>query len=207
MLKGCWARIGLATFTLAAAVVPGRAATIVDPTEVTEEVASAAGNGHVAIATGGYFFVIPADLFGTTTPIENRLTFNGKLDADGSVSGWYNYEQAVDGAVFKFAGPVTCMKIYDTPNLPRTPEVPALTQNRAKWGGRIVLSNDPTIPPGTFIWFQSFENGEGSNGWSDASTLPAFGNEATNIRFCNSDRLPNPNFGPTRIGGGNIQVR
>jgi hypothetical protein len=123
------------------------------------------------------------------------------------VTGWYNYEQAADGAVFKFAGPVTCMQVYDTPVLDRTPEVPPLAHNRAKWGGRVDFSNDPTVPVGTFIWFASMDNGEGSMGWTDSSTLPSFGSEAINIRFCNSDRVPNPNFGPHRIGGGNIQVR
>ena len=204
-------RILLFSFVLTLMSLPAAARTVGDPTEVTEAAAASTGNRPVAIATGGYFFIIPKDfnggIFGTMTDIENRLTFNAKRDADGTVSGWYNYEQAADGVVYKFAGPVTCMQIYDTPVLPRTSEVPALTQNRAKWGGRIDHSNDPTLPVGTFIWFHSMDNGEGAMGWTDSSSLPAFGDEATNIRFCNSDRVPNPNFGPHRVGGGNIQVR
>ncbi|MBI3450778.1 MAG: hypothetical protein HY049_17925 [Acidobacteria bacterium] len=171
--------------------------------------AGVAGNGHVLIATGGYHFTVDPNfnggIFGTTTPIENRVTFNAKRDADGSVSGWYTYEQAADGAVYKFSGPVTCFNVYDTPVLQRTPDVPPLTQNRAKWGGRIDASNDPTAIGG-YIWFQSIDNGEGANGWNDVSTLSGFGNEAANNAFCAASKVPNPNFGPHPLGGGNIQV-
>ena len=200
-------------FILAAgAVSPAARAAVVDSSVVENDPNTpVAGNGHVEVATGGYFYIIPKDfnggIFGTQTDIYNRLTFNAKLDADGTVSGWYNYEQAADGQTYKFAGPVTCMRIYDTPVLPRTPEIPALTQNRVKWGGRIDSSNDPTLPVGSFIWFQSMDNGEGAQGWSDSSSLPAFGDEATNIRFCNSNRVPGSATGPHRLGGGNIQVR
>ncbi|HZN03847.1 MAG TPA: hypothetical protein VFD06_09715 [Candidatus Polarisedimenticolia bacterium] len=172
--------------------------------------AAAANAGHLLTATGGYHFTIPADfnggIFGTLTDIKNRVTFNAKKDADGSVSGWWTYEQEVDGGVFKFGGPVTCLNIYDTPVLTRTPDIPPMTQNRAKWGGRVEKSNDETIPVGRFMWFQSIDNGEGANGYSDVSTLVGLGDEAANIAFCNADRVPNSNFGPHRIGGGNIQV-
>ena len=181
--------------------------TAVDETEAT---ASSNGGGHTLIATGGYHFTIPpgwnGNIFGNLLPVENRLTFNAKKDADGSVSGWYDYEQTFEGEVFKFSGPVTCLGIFDTPVLVDFPEVPALTQNRAKWGGRVDRSNDPTIPVGTFIWFASIDNGEGANGWSDSSTLPSFGPEAINNLFCASTRVPNPAFGPHRLGGGNIQA-
>jgi hypothetical protein len=173
--------------------------------------ASSQGGGHLLTATGGYHFTIPADfnggIFGTTTPIKNRLTFNAKKDPDGSVSGWYNYEQEADGSVFKFAGPVTCLNIYDTPVLQRTPDIPAQVHNRAKWGGRVEQSNDPTVPVGRFIWFSSIDNGEGANGWTDVSSIPGIGTEAANIAFCDADRVPNANFGPHLVGGGNIQVR
>ena len=172
--------------------------------------ASSNGGGHVLNATGGYHFTIPpgwnGNIFGNATPIDNRLTFNARKDPDGSVSGWYDYVQTFEGVDFKFSGPVTCLGIYDTPPLVGFPEVPALTQNRAKWGGRVDKSNDPTVPVGTFIWFASIDNGEGANGWADASTLPSFGSEAINNLFCASTRVPNPNFGPHRLGGGNIQV-
>ena len=195
--------------TVAGTLVAG-VGTVRDPSVQSATAAPAAGAGQELIATGGYQFTVPADfnggIFGTTTPIVNRVTFNAKRDADGRVNGWYTYEQSYDGQTFNFSGPVTCLSIYDTPVLVRTPEVPPLTHNRAKWGGRVEMSSDPTIPAGTFIWFQSIDNGEGANGWTDVSTLGGFGDEAANEAFCNSDRVPNPNFGPHRIGGGNIQV-
>jgi hypothetical protein len=79
-------------------------------------------------------------------------------------------------------------------------------QNRAKWGGRIDISNDPSLL-GRYAWFNSIDNGEGANGWSDISSLVGLGNEAANEAFCNSTNPPNPRFGPFIIGGGNIQVR
>ena len=183
-----------------------------DPTTVEAGGAAPVSNGQLLIATGGYHFTVPVDfnggIFGTSTDIVNRVTFNAKKDADGAVSGWYTYEQEVEGQVFTFGGPVTCLNVYDTPVLDRTPEVPPQTHNRAKWGGRVERTTEGSgIPIGTFIWFQSIDNGEGSDGWSDASTLSGFGNQAANEAFCNSDRVPNPNFGPHRVGGGNIQVR
>jgi hypothetical protein len=193
------------------AALAARAGSARDPSSESATAAPGAGAGQELIATGGYHFTVPADfnggIFGTTTPIVNRLTFNARRDGGGTVSGWYDYEQEADGQVFTFNGPVTCLRIYDTPVLVRTPEVAPLIHNRAKWGGRVVMTNDPTIPAGTFIWFQSIDNGEGANGWTDVSTLSGFGDEAANEAFCNTDRVPNPAFGPYRIGGGNIQVR
>jgi hypothetical protein len=197
---------------LAGAATASRSGAVGEPADTAGDEASAgdAGSGgHVKIATGGYHFSVDPNfnggIFGTTTPIDNRVTFNAKLDADGSVSGWYTYEQSADGSTFKFSGPVTCFNVYDTPVLVRTPEVPPLVQNRAKWGGRIDAGNDPTSI-GLYIWFQSIDNGEGANGWADASTLSGFGDEAASNAFCNSSKVPNPNFGPHRTAGGNIQV-
>jgi hypothetical protein len=76
--------------------------------------------------------------------------------------------------------------------------------NRAKIGGVITVSNDPTLPPGGFAWFQVFDNGEGANAPPDRSSLIGFGNEAANEAFCNSPNLPR--FGPWDVEG-NVQVR
>jgi len=189
-----------------------KAAVVSDPAEETATATAAASpaGGHVLNATGGYHFTIPADfnggIFGTTTPILNRLTFNARRDADGSVSGWFMYEQEADGEVARLSGPVTCFKVYDTPVLDRMPGIPAQTQNRAKWGGRIEVTNDPSLL-GRYAWFNSIDNGEGANGYSDISSIVGLGNEAANEAFCNSLNPPNPRFGPFLIGGGNIQVR
>ena len=34
--------------------------------------------------------------------------------------------------------------------------------DRAKIGGVIRTSNDPTLPPGIYAWFQVFDSGEGA---------------------------------------------
>ena len=89
----------------------------------------------------------------------------------------------------KFVGTVTCMNVYG---------------NRAKIGGVITKSTDPTISEGTFGWFQVFDNGEGAGAPPDQSSLMGFGDEGANERFCDSPNLPR--FGPWDIQG-NIQVR
>jgi hypothetical protein len=76
--------------------------------------------------------------------------------------------------------------------------------NRAKIGGVVEQSNDPTVPAGTFAWFQVFDNGEGPDAPPDRSSLIGFGNEAANEAFCNSPNLPR--FGPWDVQG-NVQVR
>ena len=75
--------------------------------------------------------------------------------------------------------------------------------NRAKIGGVIEVSNDPTVPAGFYAWFQVFDNGEGAGAPADRSSLIGFGDEAANEAFCNSPNLPR--FGPWDIQG-NIQV-
>jgi hypothetical protein len=76
--------------------------------------------------------------------------------------------------------------------------------NRAKIGGVVEQSNDPTVPAGTFAWFQAFDNGDGPDAPPDRSSLIGFGNQAANEAFCNSPNLPR--FGPWDVQG-NVQVR
>jgi hypothetical protein len=107
----------------------------------------------VESASGGYHFTSDPRFFGV--PVDNRVSFSVARHEDGSVSGRFNYEQGVLGERFNFKGSLTCFRIYDTPVLQDWPDIPAMTGNRAKWGGIIEKSNDPTIPVGSFIWFQS----------------------------------------------------
>jgi hypothetical protein len=153
--------------------------------------ATAAGDaGVVASASGGIHWTIPLpNAFGVEVG-NQPLAFNAKKYADGTVSGQFEYHQTAEGESFNFHVDVTCMSIYDG--------------NRAKIGGEIRNSNDPTIPPGTFAWFQVFDNGEGANSPPDQSSLVGFGNEAANEAFCNSPNLPR--FGPWDVEG-NVQVR
>ena len=167
--------------------------------------------GFTHWASGGYHFLIPADfnggIFGGA--VDNRLTFNARRDAEGNVSGSWNYEQTdfgTAGIPYTYKGSVTCFKVYDTPILQRFPNVPPMIGNRAKWGGPIEATTDPTVPVGTFAWFQSIDNGEGANEGPDVSTIFGLGDETANEAFCNVANVPNPNFGPHAVEG-NIQVR
>jgi hypothetical protein len=175
------------------------------------QAAELAGDPFVHQASGGYHFLIPADFNGGIFggEVDNRLTFHAKRGADGTVTGSFNYEQTdfgTAGVPYSYKGRVTCFQVYDTPVLERFENIPPMTQNRAKWGGPIEKTNDPTVPVGTFGWFQSIDNGEGSKSPPDLSTLFGLGDAAANEAFCNSDAVPNPTFGPHAVQG-NIQVR
>ena len=152
--------------------------------------ATAAGDsGVVASAQGGIHWTIPLpNAFGVEVG-NQPLAFNAKKYADGTVKGQFEYHQVVEGQSFNFHVEVTCLNVYDG--------------NRAKIGGEIRNSNDPTLPPGTFAWFQVFDNGEGANAPPDQSSLIGFGNEAANEAFCASPNLPR--FGPWDVLG-NVQV-
>ena len=155
-------------------------------------VTSAAGSSSAvaASASGSAHWTIPLpNAFGVV--VENRtLSFNARKDADGNVSGQFEYHQVVEGEAFKFNVDVTCMNVYDG--------------NRVKLGGVIKVSSDPTLPAGVFAWFSGFDNGEGAGAQPDRSSLIGFGTEAANEAFCNSPNLPR--FGPWDVEG-NIQVR
>jgi hypothetical protein len=152
--------------------------------------AAKSGGAVVASANGGVHWTIPLpNAFGVE--VKNQpLAFNARKYADGSVSGQFEYHQIVEGDTFKFNVDVTCMNVYDG--------------NRAKIGGVVKVSNDPTVPSGMFAWFQVFDNGEGAGAPPDRSSLVGFGDEAANEEFCNSSRLPR--FGPWDVQG-NVQVR
>jgi hypothetical protein len=142
-------------------------------------------NAAVASARGAYHWTIPAtDIFGIE--IRNAMWFEARRHADGTADGHFLYIQQAEGETFVFAVEVTCL---GTP-----------APNRAKVGGIVTYSNDPTIPVGRYGWFQVYDNGTSP----DTSTLVGFGNEAANEAFCAS---PNPpRFGPWAVHG-TIKVR
>lgn len=141
----------------------------------------------VAQASGGASWVL--EVFGFVIP--QTLGFSARKYADGTVRGHINYQQTFEGETFHFNATVTCMNVYDG--------------NRVKYGGEVIVSNDPTIPVGTFMWFQGIDNGEGNAAAPDQSTGSGFGDDADNEAFCDSPNEPNPLF----LAGvdGNIQVR
>jgi hypothetical protein len=152
--------------------------------------AAQSGDGPLISASGSVHWTIPLpNAFGVEV-LNQPLAFNATKYADGRVSGQFEYHQIVEGESFNFNVDLTCMNVYDG--------------NRAKIGGVIRKSNDPTLPPGAFAWFQVFDNGEGANAPPDRSSLIGFGDEAANEAFCNSPNLPR--FGPWDVRG-NVQVR
>jgi hypothetical protein len=153
-------------------------------------VAAAPAAEPIASATGGAHWTISLpNPFGVEV-VNRTLAFNARRFADGSVGGHFEYHQVVEGDAFRFNVDVTCFQVYDG--------------NRAKLGGVVRVSNDPTIPVGTFAWFQVFDNGEGADAPADRSSLVGFGDEVANEAFCNSPNLPR--FGPWDVQG-NVQVR
>ena len=139
-------------------------------------------------ANGSAHWTIPLpNPFGVE--VENRtLSFNARKYADGSVSGRFEYHQVVEGEAFVFNVDVTCMNVYDG--------------NRAKIGGVIEVSNDPTLPPGV-AWFQVFDNGEGANAPPDRSSLIGFGARPRTKRSATARTSPLRALGRP----GNVQVR
>ena len=148
------------------------------------------GGPAVASVSGGVHWTIPLpNQFGVEV-VNQPLSFEAHKYADGGATGNFVYHQIVEGESFNFHVDVTCMNVYDG--------------NRAKIGGVITYSNDPTLPAGGYAWFQVFDNGEGANAPPDRSSLIGFGNEAANEAFCNSPNLPR--LGPWDVDG-NVQVR
>jgi hypothetical protein len=153
-------------------------------------VAAANGSGAAVVsANGSAHWTIPLPNPFDVEVWNRTLSFNARKYEDGSVSGRFEYHQVVEGEAFDFNVDVTCLNVYDG--------------NRAKIGGVIEVSNDPTLPAGVFAWFQVFDSGEGAAAPPDRSSLIGFGDEAANEAFCNSPNLPR--FGPWVIQG-NVQV-
>jgi len=153
-------------------------------------VAAANGSGAAVLsANGSAHWTIPLPNPFDVVVWNRTLSFNARKYEDGSVSGRFEYHQVVEGEAFVFNVDVTCFNVYDG--------------NRAKIGGVIEVSNDPTLPAGVFAWFQVFDNGEGAAAPPDRSSLVGFGDEAANEAFCSSPNLPR--FGPWDVQG-NVQV-
>jgi hypothetical protein len=153
-------------------------------------VAAANGSGAAVLsANGSAHWTIPLPNPFDVVVWNRTLSFNALKYEDGSVSGRFEYQQVVEGEAFVFNVDVTCFNVYDG--------------SRAKIGGVIEVSNDPTLPAGVFAWFQVFDNVEGAAAPPDRSSLIGFGDEAANEAFCSSPNLPR--FGPWDVQG-NVHV-
>ena len=173
MMHWRWHPLALAWLVLAACNAEDGLPT--GPRTANRDLNEAAGIA-IASASGGANWTL--EVFGFTIP--QVLGFRAQKYADGSVTGHIEYHQVFEGERLRFNATVTCMNVYDG--------------NRVKYGGEVLLSNDPTVPPGTFIWFQSIDNGEGAGAPADQSTGSGFGTEEENEAFCDSPAPPNPIF-------------
>jgi hypothetical protein len=179
-----------------------------DSSSVAFDLIGGASAAHHPMDAGGtYHFFVPADfnggIFGGS--VDNDIAFDAHRDANGTVSGHFRYVQNFAGTVNVYSGRVTCFAVYDTPVLQGFPDIPAHTQNRAKWGALVEHSTDPTEPAGSsYIWFQSIDNdarGERAASQPDLSTESGFGDQAANEAFCATSKVPNPSFGPFAVHG------
>jgi len=136
---------------------------------------------------------VPPSVFGTQTDVVGKYAFIVAKDTQGNVRGTYRFSESVDGITTHYAGALTCVEVYD---------FNGLTGNRAKIGGRVDSSDDPSIPVGTFIWWQAIDNSRLER--ADQSTLTGFGDEAANNAFCESSNPPR--FGPFDVIRGAITV-
>ena len=149
---------------------------------------SAASNAPEISVTGSVHFTNP-DFFGN--PVEVRtLTFNARKNADGEVSGHFEYQQVFLGNVFKFRGTMTCMTVIG---------------NRA-WLGALILDATNPARIGQFGWWQGTDNGEGENDAADLGGLVGLGSEARNEAYCTNHPDDIPAVGPFAATG-NVQIR
>jgi hypothetical protein len=145
----------------------------------------------VARASAVYQVSVPPSVFGI--PVDARFIFSVRKHAGGSIAGHFIYNEVDAGTPNWYTGAFTCFNVYD---------FDGLTGNRAKVGGVIETSTDPTVPPGSFLWWQAID--EEDRGTPDKSTLGGVGNAAQNEAFCNSSKPPR--FGPFAVRG-DIEVR
>jgi hypothetical protein len=164
-----------------------------DATMVREASAQLRLQRFTIVALGLDEISVPPEVFGTQTDVVGKYAFVVAKDVQGHVQGVYRFSESVDGVTTHYAGPLTCADVYD---------FNGLTGNRAKIGGRVDSSDDPTVPVGTFIWWQAIDNSRLHR--ADQSTLTGFGDQAANDAFCASANPPR--FGPFDVIRGAITV-
>lgn len=146
------------------------------------------GNAPAVSVTGNVHFTDP-NFFGNTVEVP-MLTFNARKNANGEVSGHFEYHQVFLGNTFKFRGEMTCLTVIG---------------NRAWLGARILDATNPARI-GQFAWWQVTDNGEGEDDPADLGGLAGLGTEARNESYCadHPDDIPQVGPFPSR---GNVQIR
>ena len=159
------------------------------PTSIRVPSRAALGTNAPEISvTGSVHFTNP-DFFGN--PVEVRtLTFNARKNADGEVSGHFEYQQVFLGNTFKFRGEMTCLTVIG---------------NRA-WLGALILDATNPARIGQFGWWQVTDNGEGADDDADLGGLVGLGTEARNEAYCANHPDDIPQVGPVPARG-NVQIR
>jgi hypothetical protein len=152
----------------------------------------ASGLASGIFAAGLDVIEVGPDVFGTTTPVVGRYAF-AVASSRGRVLGQYRFSESADGVTTHYSGQLTCVALYN---------FNGLTANRAKIGGRVDTTDDPSVPVGTFIWWQAIDNRLLHQ--ADQSTFTGFGDEAANEAFCSSANPPR--FGPFDVQQGDIIV-
>jgi hypothetical protein len=148
---------------------------------------------HGLIAAADDEILVPPSVFGTSTDVVGQFLFVALRVGTGEVRGLYRVSESLEGSTFHYSGHLTCAGLYD---------FNGITGNRAKVGGVIDATDDPSVAAGSFIWWQAIDNRTLHR--PDQSTFPGFGDEAANEAFCNSSTPPK--FGPFDVVRGNILV-
>jgi hypothetical protein len=145
-----------------------------------------AGEGVVASASGGYSFRGP--LLGGFIEV-HPFAWNVQIEADGSVSGHYQYTQVRDGVDLMVRGSLTCAAI----------------QGNHVWVGGVIEGSSRESLIGLDMWFQAVDNGEpGSDAAPDMSSTIGAGPTGAGQQYCSD--APAVRF-PFLIEQGNLQVR
>lgn len=151
--------------------------------------ALAAGNPVGDNVHGNTRMTVPLSVFNPDLEGDaemRRLHYHMNRRADGSVSGDYDYNLAVQGNVTTASGEIICFKVDG---------------NRAWIGATVDASSNPNLV-GQYSWWQVADNG-GSGGQADRSTFLGFGSLQATLDYCEG---PAPNF-IFDIDQGNVSVK
>lgn len=151
--------------------------------------AQAAGNPVVEKVHGNTRMTVPLSVFNPDLEGDaemRRLHYQMKKRADGTVTGRYDYELAVQGNVSTASGDVICFKVDG---------------NRAWIGVTVDESSNPD-QVGQYAWWQVADNSGSGAGQADRSTFLGFGSLQATIDYCEG---PAPRF-IFDIDQGNVSV-